>query len=280
MRLPLVSSIAAVLFAAAAPAHAVVGGAVARDPNGVRQSVVRVESSRGELCSGVLIAPDLVLTAAHCVLQRAAYRVIAVDSAFRQRGVMAVAAALHPAFVPGTTPRTQPGVDLALLKLSQPLGPDFVPLDPRTAAPVGPGEGVEPGRLRRGPPRARRATARVSAPDSARLARHVAGREPRPRGGGFAAARRHERGRRLPGRFRGGRSCVRGVQLLGIVSWSSGALRGAGQDRLRRLHGGDAGGRARLLDRSPRTNDLQRYTPAEAIARPRAPSNAADWVGR
>src|SRR3954449_1852432 len=175
MRLPLVSSIAAVLFAAAAPAHAVVGGAVARDPNGVRRSVVRVESSRGELCSGVLIAPDLVLTAAHCVLQRAAYRVIAVDSAFRQRGVMAVAAALHPAFVPGTTPRTQPGVDLALLKLSQPLGPDFVPLDPRTAAPVD----VCP---RPGP--------------QLRASRSAPRRAGRPRRGGRAGRLRRDRGER------------------------------------------------------------------------------------
>src|SRR3712207_885808 len=118
------------LLLAATDAYAVVRGAVTRDPNGIRGSVVRVESSRGELCSGAVIAPDLVLTAAHCVLERAQYRVVAVDRRFRPRAVRAVAAAMHPEFVPGTTPRTQPGVDLAILKLEQPLGPEFMPLDP------------------------------------------------------------------------------------------------------------------------------------------------------
>lgn len=276
MRLPLVSSIAAVLFAAAAPAHAVVGGAVARDPNGVRQSVVRVESSRGELCSGVLIAPDLVLTAAHCVLQRAAYRVIAVDSAFRQRGVMAVAAALHPAFVPGTTPRTQPGVDLALLKLSQPLGPDFVPLDPRTAAPVGPGEAVElagfgaTAESAQGTARVLRQTQLVSL-GTLQVANRVLVVADSQRLAATSGA----------GACRGdsGGPILRGRQLLGIVSWSSGALRA----RVKTACGGFTAVTPVAEHASwiaARTNDFQRSTPAEAIARPRAPSNAADWVGR
>ena len=142
MRLPLFPLTAAALLLPTL-AHAVMRGVVVRNPNGIRQSVVRIESSRGELCSGTLIAPTVVLTAAHCLQQRAAYRVVAVDRAFRQRAVMAVAGTLHPAFVPGTTPRTQPGVDLALLKLQQPLRGDFTPLNPRAAAPVGPGQPVE-----------------------------------------------------------------------------------------------------------------------------------------
>jgi secreted trypsin-like serine protease len=127
---------------AAAPAQAVVRGEVTRDPDGIRQYVVRVESSEGELCSGVLIAHDLVLTAAHCVIERAAYRVVAVDRAFRSRTVRVGGVAAHPAFVAGTTPRTQPGVDLAILKLERPLGPEFTPLDPRTGRRVTTGETV------------------------------------------------------------------------------------------------------------------------------------------
>src|SRR5919112_767470 len=125
MRLTVSSLLSVALLAGlCAPALAVTRGHVTRNPNGLRQSVVRVESSRGELCSGALIAPDLVLTAAHCVDESASYRVVVVDRGFRQRTVRAIAAAMHPAFVPGTTPRTQPGVDLALLKLAQPLGGD------------------------------------------------------------------------------------------------------------------------------------------------------------
>lgn len=115
------------------PADAVTRGTVARDPAGVRAHVVRIESTTGELCSGVLIAQDLVLTAAHCVLQRARYRVIAVDRRFRSRTVAVEAVVTHPDFIPGTTPRTQPGTDLGLIKLARPLGPDFRPLDPSRA---------------------------------------------------------------------------------------------------------------------------------------------------
>lgn len=222
MRIPAVSSVAAILLTIAAPAHAVVGGSVERSPNGVRQSVVRVESSRGELCSGTLIAPDLVLTAAHCVTQRAAYRVVAVDSAFRQRAVMATAAALHPAFVPGTTPRTQPGVDLALLKLRQPLGTDFAPLDPRAAAPVGAGQPVELAGFgstaedARGSARVLRRTQLVTL-GTLQVANRVLVVADQQRLAATSGA----------GACRGdsGGPILQGGRLVGVVSWSSGALR-------------------------------------------------------
>ena len=67
------------------PAQAVIQGEVSRNPNGARAFVVRIESTQGEICSGTLIAPDLVLTAAHCVMHQAGYSVVTVDRAFRQR---------------------------------------------------------------------------------------------------------------------------------------------------------------------------------------------------
>ena len=77
MRLPVFRLAGSALLAvvASSPALAIMRGEVARDPNGLRQSVVRVESSTGELCSGALIAPDLVLTAAHSVVERASKRI-------------------------------------------------------------------------------------------------------------------------------------------------------------------------------------------------------------
>ena len=123
-------------------AHAILLGAANRDPNGLRRSVVSIENSIGELCSGAVIAPDLVLTAAHCLTDQASYRVVAVNRAFRAQRLRIVAAAVHPAFVPGTTPRTQPGVDLAIVKLERPLGPDFLPFDPSLSGRIDAGEAV------------------------------------------------------------------------------------------------------------------------------------------
>jgi len=274
MRIRFVSTLA--LSVLASPALAVTGGSVVRNPYGVRQYVVRVESSRGELCSGTLIAPDLVLTAAHCVLRRATYRVIAVDRAFRQRVVMATAAALHPAFVPGTTPRTQPGVDLALLKLSHPLGADFAPVSPRGGGAVGPGQPVELAGF---------GTTDESARNSARVLRRtqlvtlgtlqvanrvlvVADSEKLAATSGAGACRGDSGG-----------PILQGGRLVGVVSWSSGALR----SRVRTACGGFTAVTP-IAEHSSwiaaRAHDLQRYGAVPAMARPQAPAGLADWGAR
>ena len=271
-------SLLGVALLCAAPADAVVRGAVSRDPYGVRTVVVRVESGTGELCSGALIAPDLVLTAAHCVVERVSYRVVAVDRGFRPLGVRAVAAAMHPAFVPGTTPRTQPGVDLAILKLERPLGRDFVPLNPRFAGGIGKGEPVELagfGIVAEGKAKTARTLRQTQlvALGSLQVANRVtvvADGERLALSSGAGACRGDSGGPVL----RGGPG---GYQLVGIVSWSSGAFNGRSASA--------CGGLTAVTPVAEhaswiaaRADELSRLTAAPAAFASRAARNPADWI--
>ena len=71
--------VAALALLFAAPAHAIVGGA-APATEGVFRSVVTIVGSRGNFCSGTLIAPDLVLSVAHCVGPGADYKIVEYGS--------------------------------------------------------------------------------------------------------------------------------------------------------------------------------------------------------
>jgi len=73
------------------------------------------------LCTGVAIAPDLVLTAAHCVLTNGKYRLVSLDG--RRPAVREVASVVpHPQFSPAAD-----APDLALVKLAATPGPKLVP---------------------------------------------------------------------------------------------------------------------------------------------------------
>jgi hypothetical protein len=265
-------------FAASAPASAVSLGQPVRDPNGIRSSVVQIESSRGELCSGAVIAPDLVLTAAHCVLQRANYRVVVMDRSFRRYTIKAVAAAMHPEFVAGTTPRNQPGIDLAIIKLEASLGADFLPLDPRYATQVAPGEAVSLagfGLTAESQARSARVLrqTRLVTLGTLKVANQVLIMADERKLGltaGAGACRGDSGGpivRGGPGRY----------QLLGIVSWSSGAR----TSRVATACGG-------LTAVTPvadhgdwiasRSYDLRRFAVERGYGR--AGGNAYDWVAR
>jgi len=116
------------LFAAAlaAPASAMVGGA--REAAGdVGRAVVTIVGSRGNFCSGALIAPDLVLSAAHCVGPGADYKIVHYD-AQRQPSLRDVArVAAHPDFDIRAIQGHRASADVALLQLAKPL-PGKMPL--------------------------------------------------------------------------------------------------------------------------------------------------------
>ena len=102
-----------------APAHAIVGGGVP-SAEGVGRSVVTIVGSRGNFCTGALIAPKLVLTAAHCVRPGADYRIVEYG-ADKQPQLQAVkAVAVHPAFNMQAMLVHRATADVALLQLVDP----------------------------------------------------------------------------------------------------------------------------------------------------------------
>ena len=111
---------------ACVPAAAMVGGAA--DANeALARHVVMLVGSRGTFCSGVAIARNVLLTAAHCVLPGADYKLAELDAA-RQPVLKDVATvARHPGFDADAALRQRVTADIALLKLAEPLASRFVP---------------------------------------------------------------------------------------------------------------------------------------------------------
>jgi hypothetical protein len=105
----------------AVPAEAIVGGHLVRSSDQARRWTVKIDSSKGELCSGVAIQPRVVLTAAHCVIGGGRFTVTALDEHMRPVGLRALRVVAHASFIPGRTPSTQPGIDLAMLLLASDL---------------------------------------------------------------------------------------------------------------------------------------------------------------
>ena len=102
-----------------APAHAIVGGG-APSMEGVGRSVITIVGSRGNFCTGALIAPRLVLTAAHCVQPGAEYKIVEYG-ADRQPTLQDVrSVALHPGFNMQAMQAHRATADVALLDLAVP----------------------------------------------------------------------------------------------------------------------------------------------------------------
>jgi hypothetical protein len=100
-------------------AKAVVGGRTETGP--LARSSVMVLSSRGGVCTGVVIAPDVVLTAAHCVTAADAFRVHFRNETGEPVMIEPIARALHPGFDPKAIAARRRSIDLALLRVPDDL---------------------------------------------------------------------------------------------------------------------------------------------------------------
>ncbi len=98
---------------------AMVGGApTVRDPE---PEVMKV-GSRGNSCTGIAIARDLVFTAAHCVPPGAKYKLVEFDAQRRPRLRNAQSIAHHPQFSRKTFDSGRATADVALIKFASPVG--------------------------------------------------------------------------------------------------------------------------------------------------------------
>src|SRR5215813_8330457 len=111
------------------PAGAIVGGA-APAADAISRSVVTIVGSRGNFCTGSLIAPSLVLTVAHCVQPGADYKIVqySADKTPQLQDVKSVA--IHPGFRMEAMLAHRATADVALLRLD-------APAKGKAAAPLG-----------------------------------------------------------------------------------------------------------------------------------------------
>jgi hypothetical protein len=122
------ASTIALLIIAPVPALAMVGGASPAPK--FSNAVVMLVGSRGTVCSGTAIAPDLVLTAAHCVKPGAPYKLVS-PGADGQHTLKDIASIVrHPQFDADAAMRHRVTADVALLKFSTAVSPAPIPLAP------------------------------------------------------------------------------------------------------------------------------------------------------
>src|SRR6266850_935450 len=113
----LLQMIASLALLLSVPAQAIVGGG-APSTEGVGRSVVTIVGSRGNFCTGAVISPKLVLTAAHCVQPGADYKIVEYG-ADRQPSLQDVkAVAIHPGFNMQAMSGHRATADVALLQLA------------------------------------------------------------------------------------------------------------------------------------------------------------------
>jgi Trypsin len=115
------------LLSLCTPAAAMVGGAQSAPK--FAHAVVMLAGQQG-FCSGVAIARDLVLTAAHCVLPGGDYKLVTFEAGGKPSLKPIASIARHPQFDAEAVRRHRTTADVALLKFAQAVSTAPVPLGP------------------------------------------------------------------------------------------------------------------------------------------------------
>lgn len=129
----------ACLLAWTHPAVAMVGGAPTASASAYRSEVMLL-SDRGNLCTGIVINQDLVLTAAHCLEPGLNYKLYELDAERNPVFHDLAKTVVHPRFSRATFDANRATADIALLKVATPLPAKFVPATlagPRSRVAVG-----------------------------------------------------------------------------------------------------------------------------------------------
>lgn len=115
--------VATVLTAMGTPAPAIVGGT--ENESSLSRSSVMVLSSNGGVCSAVVVARDVVLTAAHCVTGAAEHRVHFRDEGGEPVLIVPAAKAVHPGYDAKAIENRRRSIDLALVRIPEKLPERF-----------------------------------------------------------------------------------------------------------------------------------------------------------
>jgi Trypsin len=119
-------------------AAAMVGATQPPGHDATRAAVLLV-GSKGTSCTGVAIARDLVLTAGHCVLPGADYKLVEFDAAHTPTLKDTAAIARHPEFDVTAALRHRVTADVALIKFPAAVTSTPAPLAP-AAGKIAPGD--------------------------------------------------------------------------------------------------------------------------------------------